>query len=128
MTIHQKYDTCNYQENDWFNTVGISLAGRRQTTEAAAGKPRYQGRQMTTTTSALDAVAPVLVRAGTRLGPVHIAVTDAEQALGVWRDLVGLTVDGGPSTQALFRSGSQRIAVEGGSPVADALIVSPASP
>jgi catechol 2,3-dioxygenase len=28
----------------------------------------------------------------TRLGPVHIAVTDLERALPVWRDLVGLTV------------------------------------
>lgn len=27
----------------------------------------------------------------TRLGPVHIAVTEAERALSVWRDLVGLT-------------------------------------
>jgi hypothetical protein len=25
----------------------------------------------------------------TRLGPVHIAVTDGERALTVWRDLVG---------------------------------------
>jgi uncharacterized protein YigE (DUF2233 family) len=40
---------------------------------------------------------------------------------------VALNLDGGPSTQALFRSGGQRIAVEGGSPVANALIVSPAA-
>jgi catechol 2,3-dioxygenase len=33
-----------------------------------------------------------LVPATTRLGPVHIAVTEAERALTVWRDLVGLTV------------------------------------
>jgi catechol 2,3-dioxygenase len=33
-----------------------------------------------------------LVPATTRLGPVHIAVTEAEPALTVWRDLVGLTV------------------------------------
>ncbi len=29
--------------------------------------------------------------ATTRLGPVHIAVTDAERALLIWRDMVGLT-------------------------------------
>jgi catechol 2,3-dioxygenase len=34
----------------------------------------------------------VLVPPTTRLGPVHIAVTEAERALTVWRDLVGLTV------------------------------------
>ncbi len=28
----------------------------------------------------------------TRLGPVHIAVTDGDRALSVWRDIVGLTV------------------------------------
>lgn len=33
-----------------------------------------------------------LVPATTRLGPVHIAVTEAERALSVWRDMVGLTV------------------------------------
>src|SRR5579864_6512555 len=46
---------------------------------------------MTATT--LDRKNPqALVPATTRLGPVHIAVTEAEQALSVWRDLVGLTV------------------------------------
>src|SRR5258705_13058386 len=29
---------------------------------------------------------------GTHPGPVHIAVTDPERALSVWRDMVGLTV------------------------------------
>src|SRR5579871_5710186 len=29
---------------------------------------------------------------GTRLGAVHLAVTDGRRALAVWRDLVGLTV------------------------------------
>jgi len=32
------------------------------------------------------------VSPGTRLGPVHLAVTDAERALAVWRDMVGLRV------------------------------------
>jgi catechol 2,3-dioxygenase len=41
----------------------------------------------------LSATPPVaLVPSATRLGPVHIAVTDAERALKVWRDMVGLTV------------------------------------
>jgi uncharacterized protein YigE (DUF2233 family) len=38
---------------------------------------------------------------------------------------VALNLDGGPSTQALFRSGERRIAIEGGSTVANVLIVSP---
>ena len=33
-----------------------------------------------------------LLPATTRLGPVHIAVTDREQALAIWRDVVGLAV------------------------------------
>ncbi|HZP19276.1 MAG TPA: VOC family protein [Bauldia sp.] len=44
-------------------------------------------------TDTMTAEAPkALVPAATRLGPVHIAVTDAERALAVWRDMVGLTV------------------------------------
>ncbi len=37
-------------------------------------------------------VKPALVPSATRLGPVHIGITDATKALPVWRDLVGLTV------------------------------------
>src|SRR6185295_2149276 len=33
-----------------------------------------------------------LVPSTTHLGPVHIAVTEPERALSVWRDQVGLTV------------------------------------
>lgn len=41
----------------------------------------------------IDAVErPVLVPAATRLGAVHIAVTDGERSLKVWRDLLGLRV------------------------------------
>jgi catechol 2,3-dioxygenase len=36
----------------------------------------------------------VILPKDTRLGPVHIAVTDETRALAVWRDLVGLTVLG----------------------------------
>jgi len=38
-----------------------------------------------------------------------------------------LNLDGGPSTQVIFHAGGHRLAVEGGWPVANALIVSPAS-
>lgn len=35
---------------------------------------------------------PALLPAGSRMGAVHIAVTDAERALSIWRDVVGLTL------------------------------------
>lgn len=35
---------------------------------------------------------PLLVPTTTRLGQIHIAVTDPDQALAVWRDVVGLTL------------------------------------
>lgn len=35
---------------------------------------------------------PLLVPTSTRLGTVHIAVTDAAKALAIWRDVVGLTL------------------------------------
>lgn len=47
---------------------------------------------LTDTLSTDTSPATGTVAAGTRLGPVHIAVTDGERALAVWRDLVGLTV------------------------------------
>jgi catechol 2,3-dioxygenase len=50
---------------------------------------------MTDTLAAKPAAAAapkVLVPNGTHLGPVHLAVTEAERALSVWRDMVGLTV------------------------------------
>ena len=40
---------------------------------------------------------------------------------------IALNLDGGPSTQALLRAGGRRIAVQGGWPVDNALVVSPAS-
>ncbi|HUV33077.1 MAG TPA: VOC family protein, partial [Devosiaceae bacterium] len=46
---------------------------------------------MTDTTLENAETAP-LVPMRTRLGPVHIAVTDREAALAVWRDVVGLQV------------------------------------
>lgn len=47
---------------------------------------------MTTIDAPARIVAKGLVPDSTRLGPVAIAVTEAERALSVWRDLVGLTV------------------------------------
>ena len=47
------------------------------------------------TDTLVETAAPRLAAAapkGTRLGAVHLAVTDAKRALAVWRDLVGLTV------------------------------------
>ncbi|HEX8220667.1 MAG TPA: VOC family protein [Chloroflexia bacterium] len=41
-----------------------------------------------------SSLAPALLPANTRLGPVHLAVTDARRSLTVWRDLLGLTVLG----------------------------------
>jgi len=35
---------------------------------------------------------PLLVPTGTHLGQIHIAVTDPERALSIWRDVVGLTL------------------------------------
>ncbi len=43
-------------------------------------------------TAAVAGNAQAIVPKGTRLGPVHIAVTDPERALAVWRDMVGLTL------------------------------------
>jgi catechol 2,3-dioxygenase len=46
---------------------------------------------MTTAIAEKPSVAIPRVPDATRLGPVHLAVTDAKRALPVWRDLVGLT-------------------------------------
>jgi len=43
-------------------------------------------------TVTVERAATALAPKGTHLGPVHIAVTEAERALSVWRDMVGLTV------------------------------------
>ena len=48
--------------------------------------------KMANTVTATVAREAGLVPDATRLGPVHIAVTEAERALSVWRDMVGLTV------------------------------------
>ncbi len=47
---------------------------------------------MTATTERPSVATPLLVPTSTRLGPVHIRVTDADRALRIWRDVVGLTV------------------------------------
>ncbi|SDG74129.1 VOC family protein [Pelagibacterium luteolum] len=43
-------------------------------------------------TTAPTVATPLLLPTTTRLGPIHIAVTDPERALAIWRDVVGLTL------------------------------------
>lgn len=64
----------------------------------------------------LDAPAPAdrphaEVPAGTRLGPVHLAVTDGDRALPVWRDLVGLTVLSCDERQITLGAGDRALVV-----------------
>ena len=47
----------------------------------------------------------------TRLGPVHIAVTDGERALTIWRDLVGLTELGREAGTIRLGAGGQTLVV-----------------
>ncbi len=54
---------------------------------------------------------PATVAAGTRLGPVHVAVTDGERALAVWRDLVGLTEIGRDGETIRLGAGGQPLIV-----------------
>lgn len=72
---------------------------------------------------------PQSIPSAARLGPVHLAVTDGERALPVWRDMVGLTVlgrdggairlgvpgqDGGAAeTLIVLHPGAERRVVEG---------------
>jgi catechol 2,3-dioxygenase len=53
----------------------------------------------------------ILAPKGTHLGPVHIAVTDAERALSVWRDLVGLTVLSRTPGEIMLGAGSAPLIV-----------------
>lgn len=43
-------------------------------------------------TTASTVATPLLLPTTTRLGPIHIAVTQAAPALAIWRDVVGLTL------------------------------------
>ncbi len=74
-------------------------------------------------TSLLEAEArPAASPVAARLGPVHLAVTDAERALAVWRDLVGLTViERTPDCIRLGAGGRTLIVLEPGAagPVAE---------
>ncbi len=55
------------------------------------------------------------LNANTRLGPVHIAVTDAERALLIWRDMVGLTeISRDDRSIALGAGGNPLIVLEPG--------------
>ena len=53
----------------------------------------------------------VLVPDGTHLGPVHVGVTDAERALAVWRDMVGLTVLSRSPDEIVLGAGSAPLIV-----------------
>ena len=64
-----------------------------------------------TNTLAAPAPAKILVPAGTRLGPVHIAVTDAGKALSVWRDMAGLSVLGRDADSISLGAGKETLVV-----------------
>ncbi|MGD9739323.1 MAG: VOC family protein [Bauldia sp.] len=57
------------------------------------------------------AVRPALVPSETRLGPVHIGVTDARTALPVWRDLVGLTLLSQDEKELVLGAGNEPLIV-----------------
>lgn len=54
---------------------------------------------------------PALVPQATRLGPVHIGVTDARTALPVWRDLVGLTLISQDDQEIVLGAGGRPLIV-----------------
>lgn len=54
---------------------------------------------------------PALVPYGTRLGPVHIGVTNARTALPVWRDLVGLTLIAQDEKELVLGAGNRPLIV-----------------
>lgn len=58
-----------------------------------------------------EPVAPALLPAETRLGPVHIGVTDARTALPVWRDLVGLTLISQTEKELVLGAGGEPLIV-----------------
>lgn len=58
---------------------------------------------------------PLLVPTTTRLGKIHIAVTDPERALAIWRDVVGLTlINRTPDTLELGAGGKVLVVLETG--------------
>lgn len=54
---------------------------------------------------------PSLVPNSTRLGPVHIGVTDAAKALAIWRDVVGLTLIEADAEKLVLGSGGKTLIV-----------------
>jgi catechol 2,3-dioxygenase-like lactoylglutathione lyase family enzyme len=54
---------------------------------------------------------PLLVPTTTRLGPVHIAVTDPDRALTIWRDVVGLTLLSNDGSSLVLGAGSNPLIV-----------------
>lgn len=54
---------------------------------------------------------PLLVPTTTRLGPIHIAVTDPDRALAIWRDVVGLTLIEQTADRLILGAGDERLVV-----------------
>ncbi len=59
----------------------------------------------------IEPASAALVPAVTRLGPVTLAVTDADRALAVWRDLVGLTLIGRTAAELRLGAGGRTLIV-----------------
>lgn len=55
--------------------------------------------------------SPVLVPLETRLGVVHLAVTDAQRALSIWRDVVGLNVIDQSATEITLGAGGKPLVI-----------------
>src|SRR5262249_30328533 len=73
-----------------------------------------------------DTFAIVAVEGGLSLFQLANLLAEPIARGGVGCD-VALNLDGGPSTQVALRAGSSRLAIQGGWPVANALIVSPST-
>lgn len=74
-----------------------------------------------------DALVIVAVEGGLSLFQLASLLARPAADGGIGCD-VALNLDGGPSTQVAFHAGGKEIAIEGGWPVANALIVSPVAP
>jgi len=59
---------------------------------------------MSTATLAPPETAAYTIDAGTRIGHVHLKVSDIERSLGFWRDILGLEVMQRMGNQAVFLS------------------------
>lgn len=62
---------------------------------------------MSTSSTTNSVATPLLVPTTTRLGIVHLAVTDAAKALAIWRDVVGLTLLSEKSDKLILGAGDK---------------------